>query len=86
MHTRPPLSPHPPIGVAVITRNRRDGLLHTLDQLAALPERPPVVVIDNASNDGTAAAVRTRRPDVRARGRDRSGRVGKPGVVRGPGP
>jgi GT2 family glycosyltransferase len=46
--------------VAVITHNRRVELLHTLDRLAALPERPPVIVCDNASTDGTAEAVAER--------------------------
>ncbi|EXG81712.1 glycosyltransferase family 2 protein [Cryptosporangium arvum] len=53
------------VTVAVITHNRRDELLHTLDQLEALPERPRVIVVDNASTDGTAAAVRRHHPDVR---------------------
>jgi GT2 family glycosyltransferase len=44
--------------VAVISRDRRASLLRTLDRLAALPERPPVIVVDNGSLDGTAAAVR----------------------------
>lgn len=46
------------VTVAVITRDRRASLVHTLDRLAALPERPPVVVVDNGSTDATAAAVR----------------------------
>ncbi|MEW2578582.1 glycosyltransferase family 2 protein [Streptomyces syringium] len=50
--------------VIVITHNRRDELLHTLDRLAALPERPPVTVVDNASTDHTAHAVRTHHPGV----------------------
>ncbi|MER7832900.1 glycosyltransferase [Streptomyces sp. NPDC095602] len=50
--------------VVVITRDRRDQLLHTLDRLAALPERPHVVVVDNGSSDGTAGAVAARHPGV----------------------
>jgi GT2 family glycosyltransferase len=52
------------LAVVVITHNRRAELLHTLDRLAALPERPPVVVVDNGSGDGTAAAVRLHHPGV----------------------
>ncbi|MFI5956200.1 glycosyltransferase family 2 protein [Cryptosporangium sp. NPDC051539] len=51
--------------VAVITHNRRDELRHTLDRLTALPERPPVIVVDNRSTDGTAAMVAREYPDVR---------------------
>jgi GT2 family glycosyltransferase len=46
------------VTVAVITRNRRDSVLRTMDRLAALPERPPVIVVDNDSADATAAALR----------------------------
>jgi GT2 family glycosyltransferase len=52
------------ISVVVITRNRRDELLGTLARLARLPERPRVVVVDNASTDGTAKAVGVRFPNV----------------------
>ncbi len=52
------------VAVVIITRDRRAELLHTLDRLAALPERPHVVVVDNASSDGTAAAVRAHHPEV----------------------
>ena len=51
--------------VVVATRNRRDELLRTLERLASLPEEPPVVVVDNGSTDGTAAAVAARHPAVR---------------------
>ncbi|MET9800961.1 glycosyltransferase [Streptomyces sp. NPDC006368] len=50
--------------VVVITHNRRDELLRTLGELARLPERPPVIVTDNASTDGTAEAVRRLHPEV----------------------
>ncbi len=53
------------VTVVVITHDRRRELLRTLDRLAALPERPPVLVTDNGSGDGTAAAVARRHPDVR---------------------
>ncbi|AEW97512.1 MULTISPECIES: glycosyltransferase family 2 protein [Streptomycetaceae] len=55
----------PPVGIVVITRDRRERLLRTLARLTTLPQRPPVVVVDNASTDGTAAAVRDAFPAVR---------------------
>jgi GT2 family glycosyltransferase len=51
-------APDDRITVAVITRDRRDSLLHTLDALGALPERPPVIVVDNSSDDATLRTVR----------------------------
>jgi GT2 family glycosyltransferase len=54
----------PRIGVVIATRDRRASLLHTLGKLRALPERPPVVVVDNASHDGTAEAVHRTHPEV----------------------
>jgi GT2 family glycosyltransferase len=53
------------IGVVIATRNRRASVLATLDRLAELPERPPVVLVDNGSGDGTPRAVRRRHPDVK---------------------
>lgn len=57
----------PSVTVVVVTRDRRHDLRRCLDRLAALPESPPVLVVDNASGDGTADLVR-RHP-------------GRPGVV-----
>jgi GT2 family glycosyltransferase len=48
----------------VLTHNRFDELSRTLARLRALPERPPIVVVDNASNDGTAARLRRHVPRV----------------------
>ena len=60
----PRLRPDPRLTVVVITRNRREELLRTLGRLAALPERPPVIVVDNGSDDGTTAAVRGAHPGM----------------------
>jgi GT2 family glycosyltransferase len=49
--------------VVIATRNRRQRLLATLARLDAV-DRPPVVVVDDGSTDGTSAAVRQRFPDV----------------------
>ena len=50
--------------VVVITHNRCRELDRTLSSLERLPERPPVVVVDNGSSDGTCDLVATRHPDV----------------------
>jgi GT2 family glycosyltransferase len=50
--------------VVIATRNRRDALAATLERLLELPERPPLIVVDNGSDDGSAAAVRGRFPQV----------------------
>src|SRR4051812_19567555 len=51
-------------GVVVITHQRRDEALAAVARLVALPEQPPVVVVDNGSADGTADAVRKNFPKV----------------------
>lgn len=51
--------------IVLATYNRREVLDGTLARLTALPERPPVVVVDNGSTDGTAALVLERHPAVR---------------------
>jgi GT2 family glycosyltransferase len=57
MTTESPAGPDPRVTVVVITHNRRPELLRTLRLLGDLPERPAVIVTDNASRDGTAQAV-----------------------------
>ncbi|TFV54900.1 glycosyltransferase [Mycobacterium sp. PS03-16] len=58
------MTPDERVSVVVITHNRCTELDRTLHRLAELPERPAVVVVDNASTDGTADKVRTRHPEV----------------------
>ncbi len=51
--------------VVIATRNRRGCLGRTLERLLGLPESPPVIVVDNASSDGTVEFVRRVYPSVR---------------------
>jgi GT2 family glycosyltransferase len=53
------------ITVVVATRDRRDQLMRTLARLQALPERPAVIVVDDASRDGTLAQVARDAPWAR---------------------
>ena len=53
------------VTVVIATRDRRERLLATLDRLAALPERAPVIVVDNGSREPVAAAAR-RHPTATA--------------------
>jgi GT2 family glycosyltransferase len=68
----------------MITWERRAEALNAVARLRALPERPPVVVIDNGSWDGTAAAIRALFPevDVVALGENRGGAGRNVGVQR----
>ncbi|MER7451273.1 glycosyltransferase [Nocardia beijingensis] len=50
--------------VVIITRNRREQLLHTLAHMTALPDAAPIILVDNGSTDGTAAAVAAAFPSV----------------------
>ena len=52
------------VSVVVITRNRRSELIDSLGRLLALPESPPVLLVDNDSSDGTAEDVEQRYPTV----------------------
>ncbi|MGV9251473.1 glycosyltransferase family 2 protein [Streptomyces sp. NPDC003697] len=54
-----------PVGVVIATRNRRARLAVTLRHLLDLPERPEILVADNASSDDTRAMVARDFPQVR---------------------
>ncbi|GGQ15733.1 glycosyltransferase family 2 protein [Streptomyces mutabilis] len=54
-----------PVGVVIATRNRSASLAVTVRNLLALPERPQVLVVDNASTDGTPAMLAHDFPQVR---------------------
>jgi len=55
----------PRVTAVVVTYNRRDLLLEALDAVHAQSRAPDaVIVVDNASADGTAEAVRTKFPAV----------------------
>jgi GT2 family glycosyltransferase len=75
--------PNEAVTVVIATRNRRVGLCATLERLSALPEQPDIIV-DNASTDGTPAAVRRRFPHVElvVLGRNRGASARNVGVRR----
>jgi N-acetylglucosaminyl-diphospho-decaprenol L-rhamnosyltransferase len=60
----PMTGPDPRVAIVIASRNRRDLLLRTLSLHLELPERPRVVLVDNASTDGTPDAVLAQRPGV----------------------
>ncbi|MFE0800577.1 glycosyltransferase family 2 protein [Streptomyces sp. NPDC058812] len=54
-----------PVGVVIATRNRSASLAVTVRHLLALPERPEILVVDNASTDDTRAMLARDFPQVR---------------------
>lgn len=52
------------LALVMLTCNRRDEVLHALARLHEEVEDRPVYLVDNASSDGTAAAVAERFPAV----------------------
>jgi GT2 family glycosyltransferase len=58
----PPLSTQ--LSVIILTHNRAAELKRTLERMLALPERPALIVVDNASSDDTDLMVRSEFPEV----------------------
>lgn len=52
------------ITVVIMTRNRIEELLATLDRLTRLQPSPPIIVVDNGSQDDTARRISSRFPEV----------------------
>ena len=61
---RPDLVPPPLVTVVVVTWQQRELVLDCLDSVAAQTLACRVLVVDNASTDGTAEAVRSRFPEA----------------------
>lgn len=59
-----PPGPDDRVSVVMITRNRKAQVISSLQHLTTLPSRPPIVLVDNASTDGTADAVARCFPEV----------------------
>ncbi|NJC65428.1 glycosyltransferase [Planosporangium flavigriseum] len=53
------------ITVVIASRNRADVLPRTIARLRALPDRPPVILVDNGSSDGTPYRIHRAFPEVR---------------------
>src|SRR5439155_27370595 len=52
------------VGVVILTHNRVDEVAATVARMRALPERPPLVVIDNGGRDETAVRLARDFPGV----------------------
>jgi N-acetylglucosaminyl-diphospho-decaprenol L-rhamnosyltransferase len=52
------------VTVVIASRNRRDVLVRNLPRTLELPEHPRVILVDDASTDGTPEAVRAAHPEV----------------------
>jgi GT2 family glycosyltransferase len=64
MHAPALSAPECPISVVITVFNGRRRIGRALKHLSALPEQPEIVVVDNASTDGTADWVSERYPHV----------------------
>jgi GT2 family glycosyltransferase len=54
----------PRVAIVILTHNRLQEVTRTVERALALPEQPRVVVVDNASRDGTATVLAHRYPGI----------------------
>jgi GT2 family glycosyltransferase len=54
----------PRVAAVIVTHNRRDEALRTIDRVLTESRPGHVIVVDNGSTDGTAEAVRARFPGI----------------------
>lgn len=75
---------NPLVTVGILSWNRRDEVRHTLQRIAEQTYSPiQVLVVDNASEDGTVAMVREEFPEVRVLAlEDNGGEEGKNPMLR----
>jgi GT2 family glycosyltransferase len=52
------------VSAVILTCNRRAEVERTVARMRELPERPPLIVVDNGSADGTPQSLRRRFPDI----------------------
>ncbi|TDC23791.1 glycosyltransferase [Streptomyces sp. 8K308] len=80
--------PDSALTVVIATRDRCDRLAGTLRRLTELPENPRILVVDNASTDGTRRMLAERFPAVRTLGLpvNRGALARNEGVAAAPGP
>ncbi|MGE5469784.1 MAG: glycosyltransferase family 2 protein [Bacteroidota bacterium] len=58
------MSPSEKMSIVILTHNRQPEIIRTLEFLLCDPGAPKICVVDNASRDGTAEAIRRKFPVV----------------------
>lgn len=52
------------VTVVILTHNRTFEVMRTVERMSRLPERPAIIVVDNASQDNISTLIRKRLPQV----------------------
>ena len=58
------MSEPPRVSLVILTCNRLEQVTRAVERALALPDRPEILVVDNASRDGTAAVLPRRFPAI----------------------